>query len=34
MLNDERAQTKRAINLKLGSGFVEEKSYSSYDATA
>ncbi|MGH8533300.1 MAG: DUF6165 family protein [Gammaproteobacteria bacterium] len=33
-LNDERAETKRAINLKLGSGFVEEKSYSSYDATA
>ncbi|MCI0429427.1 MAG: DUF6165 family protein [Rhodospirillales bacterium] len=33
-LNDERAETKRAINLKLGSAFVEEKSYSSYDPTA
>ncbi|MGH8554777.1 MAG: DUF6165 family protein [Gammaproteobacteria bacterium] len=32
-LNDERAESKRAINLKLGSGFVEEKSYSSYDTT-
>ncbi|MGH8538774.1 MAG: DUF6165 family protein [Gammaproteobacteria bacterium] len=31
-LNDERAEAKRAINLKLGSGFIEEKSYSSYDA--
>jgi hypothetical protein len=31
-LNDERAETKRAINLKLGSGFVEEKSYPNYDA--
>ena len=28
--NDERAAIKRAINLKLGSQLVEEKSYESY----
>lgn len=28
--NDERAAIKRRINLKLGSGLVEEKSYSDY----
>lgn len=28
--NDQRAATKRAINLRLGSSIVEEKSYSSY----
>ncbi len=28
--NDERAAIKRAINLKLGSRLVEEKSYQSY----
>jgi len=32
-VNDERAQMKLAISLKLGSEFVEEKSYSSYDTT-
>jgi len=26
-LNDERAQVKKQINLALGSGYVEEKSY-------
>ena len=29
--NDERAEIKRAINQKLGSSFVEEKSYASYE---
>src|SRR5271165_3328178 len=28
--NDERAAIKRRLNLKLGSGLVEEKSYSDY----
>jgi hypothetical protein len=28
--NDERAAIKRRINLKLGSGLVEEKSYAEY----
>jgi Family of unknown function (DUF6165) len=28
--NDDRAAIKRRINLKLGSGLVEEKSYSEY----
>ncbi|HEX7339572.1 MAG TPA: DUF6165 family protein [Rhodanobacteraceae bacterium] len=28
--NDERAAAKRAINLKLGSALVEEKSYEDY----
>lgn len=28
--NDDRANIKREINLKLGSDFVEEKSYSDY----
>lgn len=28
--NDERAEVKREINLKLGSSLVEEKSYQSY----
>jgi hypothetical protein len=28
--NDERAAIKRRINLKLGSGLVEEKSYADY----
>ncbi len=28
--NDRRSDIKRAINLKLGSGFVEEKSYERY----
>ena len=28
--NDERAAIKRAINLKLGSQLVEEKSYADY----
>ena len=28
--NDERAAIKRRINLKLGSGMVEEKSYRDY----
>ena len=28
--NDERAQVKRAINTKLGSRIVEEKSYAAY----
>ncbi len=28
--NDERAAIKRRINIRLGSGLVEEKSYSSY----
>lgn len=30
--NDERARIKKAINLALGSGFVEEKSYQDYGA--
>jgi len=30
--NDERAAVKRAINLKLGSTLVEEKSYQDYRA--
>jgi hypothetical protein len=30
--NDERASVKRAINLKLGSQLVEEKSYQDYGA--
>jgi hypothetical protein len=29
MLNDDRSRIKRLINLKLGSAFVEEKSYQS-----
>lgn len=28
--NDQRSEIKRAINLKLGSNFVEEKSYEEY----
>ena len=32
--NDERARIKRDINLKLGSAYVEEKSYQDYRATA
>ena len=28
--NDDRADVKRQINLKLGSDFIEEKSYSDY----
>ncbi len=28
--NDERARIKKAINLALGSGYVEEKSYKDY----
>jgi hypothetical protein len=28
--NDERAALKRAINLRLGSGLIEEKSYTPY----
>ena len=28
--NDQRAQVKRNINQKLGSGLIEEKSYQSY----
>jgi hypothetical protein len=28
--NDERAAIKRRINLKLGSGLIEEKSYREY----
>ena len=28
--NDQRSEIKRAINLKLGSDFVEEKSYEEY----
>lgn len=31
--NDDRANIKREINLKLGSDFVEEKSYSDYKNT-
>jgi len=31
--NDERAAFKRAINLKLGSQLVEEKSYQDYRAS-
>jgi hypothetical protein len=31
--NDKRAAVKRAINLKLGSQLVEEKSYQDYGAT-
>ncbi len=30
MENDERAAIKRRLNLKLGSGLVEEKSYKEY----
>lgn len=30
MENDERAAIKRRLNVKLGSGLVEEKSYSQY----
>ena len=30
--NDERARIKREINLKLGSAYVEEKSYQDYRA--
>jgi hypothetical protein len=30
--NDERAAIKRRINIRLGSGLVEEKSYSSYES--
>ena len=30
--NDERARIKREINLKLGSAYVEEKSYEDYKA--
>jgi hypothetical protein len=30
--NDERARIKKAINLALGSSFVEEKSYQDYGA--
>ena len=29
--NDKRAELKKNINLKFSSGFVEEKSYSSYN---
>ena len=32
--NDERAAIKREINLMLGSGLVEEKSYTRYDHSA
>ncbi len=28
--NDRRSEVKRAINLKLGSDFIEEKSYENY----
>lgn len=28
--NDERGRIKRAINLRLGSGLIEEKQYSAY----
>ena len=28
--NDERGQVKRALNLALGSGLIEEKSYKPY----
>jgi hypothetical protein len=28
--NDDRAKIKKEINLKYGSGFIEEKSYQSY----
>jgi len=31
--NDERARIKKAINLALGSGYVEEKSYADYRAS-
>ena len=31
--NDDRANIKREINLKLGSDFVEEKSYADYKNT-
>ena len=30
--NDERARVKKDINLKLGSAYVEEKSYADYGA--
>lgn len=29
--NDRRSEVKRAINLKLGSDFIEEKSYEQYE---
>lgn len=29
--NDKRSDVKRAINLKLGSDFIEEKSYEEYE---
>jgi len=32
--NDERARIKKAINLALGSGYVEEKSYQDYGSGA
>jgi len=32
--NDERARIKRDINLKLGSAYVEEKSYEDYRASS
>jgi len=32
--NDERAAVKKAINLKLGSKLIEEKSYQDYTAKA
>ncbi len=32
--NDERARIKKAINLALGSAYVEEKSYEDYRAAA
>lgn len=32
--NDERAAVKKAINLKLGSKLIEEKSYQDYSAKA
>ena len=32
--NDERSDLKRTINKKLGSSFVEEKSYASYERNA
>ena len=31
--NDERAAIKRRINIRLGSGLIEEKSYRSYQRT-
>ena len=32
--NDERARVKKEINLKLGSAYVEEKSYADYGSPA